>query len=151
MKSALLLLAFSFYSMPIAAQAPAAQDSAVRGMAVVSLIGKGVSVTGEYPAKTCGGAYMLGAGMAYQVKAGDWQITVASETRETGRISLNESDGSVRVIATANGPGRQFVRKPRLGGSFVVSDDYKQAEAKLDLRNVAGHERAELEVSFRCR
>jgi hypothetical protein len=120
------------------------------GRAVVSLSGDGVSVSGEYPATLCGGPYLMGEGMAYRVKAGDWQITVASESRLSGNVELNQPDGSVQVVVTANGPGRQFVRKPSDGGTLVVAPDFRRAEAKVDLRNVVGPERAKLAVTFEC-
>jgi hypothetical protein len=121
------------------------------GSATVSLTADGVAVSGEYPTILCGGPFMLGEGMAYQVQAGDWRITVASETRVSGTVPLEQADGTIQVVATANGPGRQFVRKPKGGGSLTVSEDFKRAEAKLDLRNVVGPEKAQLAVTFECR
>ncbi len=120
------------------------------GRATVSLTADGVAVAGEYPTQLCGGPYMLGEGMSYQVKAGDWRITVASQTRVSGDVALNEPDGSIQVVATANGPGRQFVRGPKDGGALTVSEDFKRAEAKLELRNVVGPQRAKLAVTFEC-
>jgi hypothetical protein len=128
-----------------------AQQSKSAGTATVSLTGEGLSVSGQYPTTLCGGPYLLGEGMAYQVRAGDWQITVASETRAGGEVALNLPDGSVQVVATANGPGRQFVRKPKDGGSLVVAEDFQKAEAKLELGSVVGPERARLTVTFECR
>ena len=134
--------------------APAPTSSAApasaKGKAVVSLTGEGVSVTGEYPARLCGDPYMMGDGMAYQVETGDWQITIASESRVSGDVQLNHGDGAVQVVASANGPNRQFVRKPADGGSLAVAEDFKRAEAKLDLRNVVGPEKAKLSVTFEC-
>jgi hypothetical protein len=120
------------------------------GTARVSLTAPGLTVGGEYPAILCGGPYMLGEGMAYQTKAGDWQITVASEDRVSGDVPLNESDNQVRVVVTANGPGRQFVRGPRNGGSLVVGDDFMKAEANLQLRQVVGRDTARLIATFEC-
>ena len=54
----------------------------------VSLTGEGVSVIGEGPIQFCGGPFMVGEGMAYQVKAGDWRITVASEIRRPEKAKL---------------------------------------------------------------
>jgi hypothetical protein len=88
--------------------------------------------------------------MAYQTQAGDWQITVASEQRVSGNVGLNDADGSVRVVATANGPGKQFVRGPRNTGSLVVSADFKKAEADLELRPVVGRGTTHLLVVFEC-
>ncbi|MGH7717732.1 MAG: hypothetical protein ACREON_02655 [Gemmatimonadaceae bacterium] len=117
---------------------------------MVSLKGEGIAVEGEYPAQLCGGPYLVGEGMAYQTRAGDWRITVASEERLAGNVALNEEDGSVRVVVTANGPGKQLVRGPSNGGSLVVSDNFRRAEAKLELRAVVGRETANLVAIFNC-
>ena len=130
----------------------AAADPVARaaGTARVSLTGDGVSVAGEFPATLCGGPYVVGQGMAYQTQAGDWKITVASEARQSGDVPLNASASDVSVVATANGPGKQLVRGPRNGGSLRVTDDFKQAEADLELRSLMGRETARLVVTFRC-
>jgi hypothetical protein len=120
------------------------------GKATVSLKGEGVDVTGEFATRLCGDAYMLGEGMSYQVRAGDWQITVASETRSSGDVPLNTSDGSVNIVVTANGPGRQFVRSPAGGGSLKVGEDYMRAEADLELRAIVGPQKARLQATFTC-
>jgi hypothetical protein len=120
------------------------------GTATVTLKGDGVDVTGEFPTQLCGDAYLLGEGMSYQVQAGEWRITVASETRSNGDVPLNTSDGSVNVVVTANGPGRQFVRSPRGGGSLKVSGDYLRAEADLELRAIVSPQTARLTATFVC-
>jgi hypothetical protein len=119
------------------------------GRAQIALTGAEVSISGEYPATLCGGPYMLGSGMAYQTKAGDWQITVASEKRAAGKVPLNEA-GGVNVVAAVNGPGKNFVRYPENGGSLVISPDFKKAEATLDLRSPVGKETARLVATFTC-
>ena len=119
------------------------------GRAQIALTGAGVSVSGEYPTTLCDGPYMLGSGMAYQTRAGDWQITVASEKRASGKVPLNES-GGVNVVATVNGPGKNFVRYSENGGSLVISPDFKKAEATLDLRSPVGKETARLVATFTC-
>ena len=136
-----LLLAAAVVSA--SAQRPAA------GRAQISLLGMGVSLNGEYPTTLCGGPYMLGSGIAYQTKAGDWQITVASENRVSGTVRLNEPGGA-NVVATVNGPGKNFVRFPENGGSLTVSADFKKAEATLDLRSPVGKETAKLVATFTC-
>ncbi|HEX3157665.1 MAG TPA: hypothetical protein VHQ45_04065 [Gemmatimonadaceae bacterium] len=135
-----------------APSAAAAADPVARaaGTARVSLTGDGVSVAGEFPATACGGPYILGKGMSYQTQAGDWKITVASETRQSGDVPLNANASDVSVVATANGPGKQLVRGPRNGGSLRVTDDFKQAEADLELRSLMGRETARLVVTFHC-
>ncbi|HEX5831153.1 MAG TPA: hypothetical protein VFY16_09240 [Gemmatimonadaceae bacterium] len=130
------------------ARAPA--PTAAAGTAHVSLTGAGVSVEGDYPATRCGGPYLLGKGMAYQTRAGDWQITVASENRQAGQVPLNSSEDQVNVVVTANGPGMQLVRGPRNGGSLRVSDDFRQAEADVELRQLIGRETSRLVVTFTC-
>jgi len=120
------------------------------GTARVTLTGEGISVDGSFPAGLCGGPYMLGEGVAYQTQAGDWQITVANEKRVSGNVALNEADGSVSVVATANGPGKQFVRGPRNSGSFAVGADFKRAEADLELRPVVGRVTVRLAAVFEC-
>jgi hypothetical protein len=132
----------------IAESASAAVPSA--GTARVKLTGEDISVEGSFSAGLCGGPYLLEEGMAYQTQAGDWQITVASEQRVSGNVGLNDADGSVRVVATANGPGKQFVRGPRNTGSLVVSADFKKAEADLELRPVVGRGTTHLLVVFEC-
>jgi hypothetical protein len=119
------------------------------GRAQISLNGAGVSLAGDYPTTLCGGPYMLGSGLAYQTKAGDWQITVASENRASGKVPLNES-GGVNVVVTINGPGRNYVRYPENGGSLTVSADFKKAEAALDLRSPVGKDTAKLVATFTC-
>ena len=120
------------------------------GSADVSLNGAAVSLSGIFPARLCGGPYMMGEGVAYQTQAGDWQITVASERRQAGEVPLNTPEGDVNVIVTANGPGIQFVRGPRNGGSLVISDDYRNATADLQLRSVVGADTARLVATFTC-
>lgn len=120
------------------------------GTAQVRLVGDGVDVTGEYPATGCGGPFMLGEGFAYQTQAGDWRILVASENRTSGSVPLDESADQVNVSAVANGPGVQFARGPGGAGSVTISEDFRRAEAKLDLRGVAVRGTARLEVTFTC-
>ena len=120
------------------------------GTARVSLTGEGISVAGEFPATACGGPYILGKGMSYQTQAGDWKITVASESRQPGEVPLNANASDVNVVATANGPGKQLVRGPRNGGSLRITDDFKQAEADLEMRSLLGGEPARLVVTFHC-
>jgi hypothetical protein len=120
------------------------------GTATVSLTGADVSVSGDFPARLCGGTFALGEGVAYQTRAGDWQITIASETRESGDIPLNTPDGSVNVVVAANGPGVQYVRGPRNGGSLEISEDFRRAEADLELRSVIGRDTARLVATFIC-
>jgi hypothetical protein len=130
-----------------AAEAPYTPSA---GTARVTLTGDDISVEGTFPAGLCGGPYMLGQGMAFQTQAGDWKITIASDERLSGNVELNQTDGSVRVVATANGPGKQFVRGPRNTGSLVVSPNFKQAKADLELRPVVGRGTAHLVVVFQC-
>lgn len=120
------------------------------GTATISLTGADVSVSGDFPARLCGGTFALGEGVAYQTRAGEWQITIASETRESGDIPLNTPDGSVNVVVAANGPGVQYVRGPRNGGSLVISEDFRRAEADLELRSVIGRDTARLVATFIC-
>ena len=62
------------------------------GRAKVALSGIDAPVDGEFATTICGGPYMLGKGMAYQTKAGDWQITVAAENRSAGKVPLSPSE-----------------------------------------------------------
>jgi hypothetical protein len=120
------------------------------GKAMVALKGDDVDVTGEFETRLCGDAYLLGKGMSYQVRAGDWQITVASETRSNGDVPLNTADGDVNVVVTANGPGRQFVRSPAGTGTLKVAGDYLRAEVDLELRALVSPQKARLQATFVC-
>jgi hypothetical protein len=122
----------------------------VPGTAKVALTGDGVSVSGEYPTTLCGGPYLLGKGMSYQTRAGEWQITVASETRSSGTVALNQANGRINVVVKVNGPKQKLVRGPRDAGTFEVSGDFNKAEATLDLRNMIGKDSAKLVVTFTC-
>ena len=94
---------------------------------------------------------MLGRGMAYQVKAGECHVTIASETRSTGEAPLNLKDGSVNVMVTINGKGRSLVRQPANSGQLTISSDYKKAEASLEARRVLGRGTASLDATFLCK
>jgi hypothetical protein len=134
------------------APVPASIVSAQRppaGTATVTITGD-VSTSGEFPTTLCGGPYLIGKGMAYQAKAGDWQITVASEQRASGKVPLNRPDGRVNVVVTVNGRGKSFVRGPRNPGTLVISEDFRKAEATFDLRTVVGQETAKLVATFSC-
>jgi hypothetical protein len=120
------------------------------GTARISLTAEGIAVSGDYHTTLCGGPYMLGKGMSFQTRAGDWQITVASEARTAGKVPLNAPNGDVNVIVTVNGPGKRFVRGPRNAGSLEVSNDFRKAEAMIDLRNVVGTDTAKLVATFTC-
>ena len=128
---------------------PAPASSA--GTATVKLTGADVNVSGEFPTTLCGGAYMMGKGMSYQVTAGDYRITIASETRSSGDVPLNAANGRINVVATVNGKGKNLVRGPRDGGTLKVASDYKKAEASLQLRPILGKEPATLVVTFVCK
>ena len=143
------LASFAVLTLPAAASA---QINNSTGTASIKIDGFEFTVAGEYPATICGGPFMLGQGMAYEAQAGEYQITIASEDRITGNVPLNTSDGkSVRVSATVNGKGKSLVRHPSNGGRLIVSDDYKKAEATLELRPVAGRRTSTLRATFICR
>lgn len=88
--------------------------------------------------------------MAYQVKAGDYQITIASEARESGSVALNQKNGRVNIGVTVNGAGKNFVRGPKNSGTFVVSSDFRKAEANLELQRLLGKDGAKLVAAFLC-
>jgi hypothetical protein len=127
------------------------QSASAAGSATVKLTGADLNISGTYPTALCGGAYMLGKGMSYQVKAGDYQITIASETRSSGAVPLNTATGMVSVVATVNGKGKNLVRGPRNTGKLTVSPDFKKAEATLELRPVVGTGTATLVATFTCK
>ena len=129
---------------------PVSAQRSSAGRARIQLTGTDVSVDGEFPTTICGGPYMLGKGLAYQTKAGDWQITVAAEERTSGLVPLNEADRSVNVVVTLNAPGKNSVRGPANGGSLRVSPDFKKAEATLDVRSLLGRQTAKLVATFTC-
>jgi hypothetical protein len=132
-------------------KAPSAATSISHGgTARIRLIGDGVDVSGEYPARACGGPFIKNDGFAYQAQAGEWQILVASENRTSGSVPLDESRDQVNVSAVANGPGRQFARGPGGAGSVTISEDFLRAEAQLDLRGIIDRKPARLEVTFVC-
>ena len=120
------------------------------GTATVSLTGEGIAVSGDYPTLLCGGPYMLGKGVAYQAKAGEWKITVGVETRASGKIPLNTPDGGLNVIVTATAPGKNFGRGPRHAGTLDISSDFRKADGTFVLRNVAGAGTVKLAVTFTC-
>jgi len=121
-----------------------------QGTAQVSLQAEGIDITGDFPADACGGAYILGRGVVYRTHAEGWQITIATENRQAGNVALSTPDGDNQVIATVNGPGKQFVRKPSLGGTLTLSEDFRHAVADLQLAPVMERETARLQVTFDC-
>ena len=145
MRERILMLAL-FTSLAAAASAQSGG-----GTATVKLTGADLNVSGEYPTTLCGGAYMLGKGMSYQVKAGDYQITIASETRSSGEVALNAANGRINVVATVNGKGKNLVRGPRDSGTLKIASDYKKADATLQLRPILGTQPATLVATFVCK
>ena len=145
MRDRILLLAV-FIGLAAAASA---QSGA--GTATVKLTGADLNVSGEYPTTLCGGAYIMGKGMSYQATAGDYRITIASETRSSGEVALNGTDGRINVVATVSGKGKNLVRGPRNTGTLKVASDYKKAEATLQLRPIRGKETATLVATFNCK
>lgn len=135
---------------PASVDPPAVAAAAGAGRAKVRLTGGGADIDGEFPTTICGGAFGLDAGVAYQVRAGDWQITVGSGERQSGDVPLNDASGDVNVTVAANGPGVQLVRGPRNGGSLRIGDDFNRAEADLELRPLLGGETAHLVATFTC-
>lgn len=134
----------------LVAAAPLVGQRSTPGTVAVTLTGANADVKGDYPTILCGGPYMLGQGMSWQTKAGDWQITVASENRTSGKVPLNGKDNGANVIVTANGPGMRYVRTRSASGNLTVSEDFKKAEGSFSLRNVVGKESATLTVTFTC-
>ena len=121
------------------------------GGATIQLTGPDIKVSGKYPTTLCGAPYLLGKGMVYQVKAGAYQITIASQTRASGAVPLNTPTGMVNVIVTVNGKGKHLVRGPKNSGKLTVSTDYRKAEAALELRPVVGNGTATLVATFTCK
>ena len=119
--------------------------------ATIKFTGADLNISGTYPTTLCGGAYLPGKGMSYQVKAGDYQITIASETRSSGAVPLNTATGMVSVVATVNGKGKTLVRGPRNTGKLTVSPDFRKAEATLELRPVVGTGTVTLVATFNCK
>ena len=129
-----------------------AQVKDAAGTARIKINGHEFAVSGEYPATICGGPFTLGKGMAYQARAADYEITIASENRSTGNVPLNTSDGNdVNVMVTVNGKGQSLVRHPPNGGKLIVSDDYKKAQATIELRPVVGKGSTTLQATFVCK
>ena len=126
----------------------AAQSSS--GTATIKITGFDFTVAGEYPATLCGSDFAVGKGMVYQARAGEYQITIASEERASGVVPLNLKNGNVNVTAVVNGKGKNLARHPRNGGKLTVSSDYKKAEATLELRPVVGQGTATLNATFIC-
>jgi len=127
------------------------QAAGPQGTATITLTGPDLNVSGEFPTTLCGSAYLKGQGMAYQVTAGDYQITIASETRSSGAVPLNQSNGRVNVVATVNGKGKNLVRGPRNTGTLTVAADYRKADATLELRPIMGKETITLTAVFACK
>jgi hypothetical protein len=121
------------------------------GAAKISVTGAGLNINGDYPSMLCGAPYIKGDGMSYQVQAGDYRITIASETRSSGAVPLNSPKGTINVVATVNGKGKNLVRGPRNTGTLTISSDYKKAEAKLELRELLGKDTATLAATFVCK
>jgi hypothetical protein len=139
-------LAWSLIAVNAVAQSPTSS-----GTAQIKINGLDFSVAGEYPTMLCGSAYVMGTGMAYQVQAGDYRITIASETRSSGVVPLNQKDNTVNVVATISGKGRNLARGPRNGGKLTISSDYKKADASLELRTVGANTTATLNATFECK
>lgn len=133
-----------------AAAEPAPGPAAANGSAGIQLAGTAVAVSGEFAASLCGAHYILGEGVVYQADADGWKVTIATEKRTAGDIALTRPDGGNQVIATVSKGDRHFVRKPSLGGSFTISDDFKRSEADLELVNVIGRDTARLQATFVC-
>jgi hypothetical protein len=121
------------------------------GTATIKITGFDFTVSGEYPASLCGSDFALGKGMVYQTRAGEYQITIASEARASGVVPLNLKNGNVNVTVAVTGKGKNLVRHPRNGGKMTVSSDYKKAEATLELRPVVGQGTATLNATFICK
>lgn len=121
------------------------------GTATIKITGFDFSVAGEYPATLCGSDFAGGKGMVYQTRAGEYQITIASEERASGAVALNLKNGNVNVTVAVTGKGKNLVRHPRNGGKMTVSSDYKKAEATLELRPVVGQGTATLNATFVCK
>ena len=126
-------------------------QSTSAGTATIKITGFDFSVAGEYPAALCGSDFAVGKGMVYQARAGEYQITIASETRASGVVPLNLKNGNVNVTVAVTGKGKNLVRHPRNGGRMTVSSDYKRAEATLELRPVVGQGTATLNATFVCK
>ena len=129
----------------------AGQSAGSEGSATIKLTGADLNISGTYPTTLCGAPYMLGKGMSYQVRAGDYQVTIASETRASGAVPLNSTTGMVNVVAMINGKGKNLVRGPRNSGKLTVSPDFKKAEATLEVRPVVGTGTATLVATFNCK
>ena len=132
------------------APAPAEAPTTGTGTAQVKLSGGGADIDGSFPTTICGGTFGVDAGVAYQVQAGEWKITVGSGERVSGEVPLNDASGDVNVAVTANGPGVQLVRGPRNGGSLRISEDFDRADADLELRPLLGGETVRLVATFTC-
>jgi hypothetical protein len=130
--------------------APSEAPTAGTGTAQVKLSGGGADIDGSFPTTICGGTFGVDAGVAYQVQAGEWKITVGSGERVSGEVPLNDASGDVNVAVTANGPGVQLVRGPRNGGSLRISEDFDRADADLELRPLLGGETVRLVATFTC-
>ncbi|MHB1223595.1 MAG: hypothetical protein ACYC2G_06040 [Gemmatimonadaceae bacterium] len=130
--------------------APTNAPAAGTGTAQVKLTGGGADIDGSFPTTVCGGSFGIDAGVAYQVQAGEWKITVGSGERVSGDVPLNDASGDVNVAVTANGPGVQLVRGPRNGGSLRISEDFDRADADLELRPLLGGETVRLVATFTC-
>ncbi len=129
--------------------APAAASPGAGTAQVVLTMGAD-TVSGDFRASLCGGPFLMGEGVAYQTRAGEWQMTVASEARQQGEVALNTPGGEVSVVVTVNGPGTQLVRGPRNGGTLRISDDFRRAEADLELRGLVNAAPARLQATFTC-
>jgi hypothetical protein len=127
-----------------------AQPQNRAGTATIRITGLDFSVAGDYPTTSCGGPHTNGEGMAYQVKAGEYEITIASDVRSSGAVPLSRKNNTINVVATLNGKGKQMVRGPRDRGKLTISSDYRKAEATLELRSVTASDTATVNATFRC-
>jgi hypothetical protein len=121
------------------------------GTATIKLTGPDLNISGEYPTTLCGSSYLLGKGMSYQVQAREYRITIASETRSSGAVPLNTPTGMVNVVVTVNGKGKNLIRGPKNSGKLTISEDYRKAEATLELRPVVGTGTSTLVATFNCK
>ncbi|MDH5824864.1 hypothetical protein QFW77_17995 [Luteimonas sp. RD2P54] len=134
-------------AQPATTAPPAAAGAAV---ARIGFSADGVELAGEYAPTLCGGPYLMGEGVAWQATAEGWQVTVALEERRSGTIDVVPGADEVGVVATVNGPGRQYVRKRSLGGTLEIGEDFRSARADLELGDVAGTDVARLQAHFDC-
>lgn len=136
------------------AAAPATPTAASAGSVSLTLRGAGVDVTGEGPARRCGGpAYLPPAptkGVYYEGTVEGHTIAMGDmEQRRPGAQELLRAGGS-GWEGTVNAPGKSYAILRERPATIRVSDDFRTAEMEATVKPIGEPGEYALTVTFRC-